>query len=84
MNKVVKVKNSANKVIEYKNQSNVLTKLLVKALENENVDFDLAHIVKFCLTPTPYNIGTADNYLAKTDKATSFNNITKDIENACH
>ena len=79
MNKFVKVNNSQNKVVEYRNQSNVVTKLLVKSLE-ENVTIDMAKLMKYCLTPIPYSIGTADGFLSKTDKSKSFSNLTKILE----
>ena len=80
MNTSVKVTSSQNKTIEYKNQCNVITKLLVKSLE-ENVSLDMAKVMAYCLTPVPYCIGTADGFLSKTDKAKSFSNLTKDVAN---
>ena len=81
LNKAVKVNSTENKVIEYRNQSNVITKLLVKALDKD-VNLDMENIMTYCLTPIPYSIGTADGFLSKTDKAKSFINLTKDIDNA--
>ena len=80
MNKSFKVNNSQNKVVEYRSQSNVITKLLVKSLE-ENVTIDMAKLMKYCLTHIPYSIGTADGFLSKTDKSTSFSNLIKSIGN---
>ena len=80
MNKSVKVNNSQNKVVEYRTQSNVITKLLVKSLE-ENVTIDMAKLMKYYLTPIPYSIGTAVGFLSKTDKSKSFSNLTKSIGN---
>ena len=37
--------------------------------------------MKYCLTPIPYSIGTADGFLSKTDKSKSFSNFTKSIGN---
>ena len=80
MNKSAKVNNSQNKVVEYRTQSNVITKLLVKSLE-ENVTIDMAKLMKYCLTPIPYSIGTADGFLSKTDKSKSFSNLMKSTGN---
>ena len=64
--KKVMVSSSQNKLIEYNNQGNIVTKLLVK-LQNKNID--LSELMRFCLTPVPYCIGTDDGPLAKTNKA---------------
>ena len=37
--------------------------------------------MKYCLTPIPDSIGTADGFLSKTDKSKSFSNLTKSIGN---
>ena len=36
-------------------------------------------MVKYCLTPVPYCIGTADGYLAKTNKTVGFSFLNKNI-----
>ncbi len=77
--KTVKLTSSQSKVIEYKHQGNVVMHLLVKSQEN---NIDIGEVMKFCLTPLPYCIGTADSYLAKTNKANSFTYITKGIQDA--
>ena len=64
--KTVMIK-SKNKLVEYKQQSSIMIQLLVRAYEN-NVS-QLGEIVKFPLSPVPYSIGTADGYLAATNKA---------------
>ena len=79
MNKSVTVKTSDNKLVEYKNQGNVIAKLLVKALEGEKLDLD--QIMKFCLTPIPYCLATADGYLAKNEKCKSLTGFTKEVGN---
>ena len=79
MNKSVSVKTSDNKLVEYKNQGNIMAKLLVKALEGEQLDLD--QIMKFCLTPIPYCLATADGYLAKNEKSKSLACFTKEVGN---
>lgn len=72
----VKLTSSASKVVEYRHTGNIVTHLLVKPQECK---LDMAELMKYCLTPVPYCIGTADNYLAKTNKAQSFTCITKGL-----
>ena len=43
---------------------------------------DMKELMAFPLTPIPYSIGTADGFLAKTDKAKGYHHLTKDIEDA--
>ena len=81
LNKMVKETNADNKITEYKKESNVIAKLLVKALDKD-VNLDIANILTYGLTPTPDSIGTADDFLSKNYKTKSFGNLTKDIENA--
>ena len=37
--------------------------------------------MKYCLTPVPYCMGTADGFLSKTDKSKGFSNLAKDVGN---
>ena len=76
--KKIKLTSSESKVVEYKHQGNIVTKLLVKSQDSKS-RVDMAELMRFCITPVPYCIGTADGYLAKTNKATGFSSLTKDI-----
>ena len=38
---------------------------------------DLKELMTFTLTPVPHSIGTADGFLAKTDKSKRFQYLTK-------
>jgi hypothetical protein len=81
MKKKVKLTNSQSKVVEYKHQGNIVMKLLVKS-QGGDIRLDMEGLMKFCLTPVPYCIGTADGFLAKTDKSKSFHHLTKGIMDA--
>ena len=54
--------------------------LLVKSQQGNMVG--LEDVMKFCLTPVPYSIGTADGYLTITAKAKCFQYVTKDVNDA--
>ncbi len=72
----VKLTSSQSKVVECKHQGNIVTKLLVKSRHST---INMSELMKYCLTPVPYSIGTADGYLAKTNKAISLSFLTKNI-----
>ena len=36
--------------------------------------------MSFQLTPAPYSLATADNFMTKTDKSTGFHRLTEDLE----
>ena len=55
--------------------------MLVKA-QAANLQLDLEEIMKYQLTPVPYCIGTADGFLAKTDKSKALQHVTKDCVNS--
>jgi len=40
----------------------------------------MAELTKYCLTPIPYSLGTADGFFVKTDKSKSLAHVTKDVE----
>ena len=42
----------------------------------------LEDVIKYCLTPVPYCLGTADGYLAVTPKAIGFEHVTKEVNDA--
>lgn len=81
MSKTVHMKTTKKKVVEYKQQGNLAFQLLVKAQE-AGVQLDLKQLMTHQLTPVPYSIATADNFLGKTDKAKGFIYLTKDMEDA--
>ena len=81
--KTVHVKTSKNKLVEYKQQGSMAMQLLVKSQQGNMVGLDmLEDVMKFCLTPVPYSIGTSDGYLTITAKAKSFQYVTKDVNDA--
>ncbi len=41
---------------------------------------DLKELMNCQLTPVPYSLGTADGYMTKTDKNTTFHFLTKEAE----
>lgn len=81
MNKSLRMKSTKKKIVEYKQQGNIAFQLLVKA-QDAGVQLDLKELMAHQLTPVPYSIATADNFLAKTDKAKGFGYLTKDLEDA--
>ena len=81
MNKTIRVKTAKNKVVEYKQQGNIAFQLLVWS-QSQDRRIDMKELMAFPLTPIPYSIGTADGFLAKTDKAKGYHHLTKDIEDA--
>ncbi|KAK6184936.1 hypothetical protein SNE40_007284 [Patella caerulea] len=79
MNKSIKLTTTQNKTIEYKQQSDIAIKLLVKSQHlPEGTKLDLEKLMTFELTPVPYSLGTADGFLAKTDKSKGRDYLTKD------
>ena len=70
-----------NKVVELKQQGNIAFQLLVK-LQGKGKELDLEKIMKYQLTPVPSCLGTPDGYLNKTNKATGFHFLTKEIPDA--
>ena len=82
VNKSANVSTSQKKEIQYKDQGNILAKLLIRALNGGDEILDLNRIMKYCLTPIPYCIATADGYLAKGEKSKSFSNLSKNVEDA--
>ena len=78
--KTVKITTNKNKVIEYRQQGNIMLQLLMRCQEGGKLEID--ELMKYPLTPVPYSLGTANGFLTKTDKARGFHNITKDVDNA--
>jgi hypothetical protein len=53
--------------------------MLVKA-QAQDTHVDLRELMSYPLTPIPYSIGTADGFMAKTDKAKGVHFLTKDVD----
>jgi len=81
MNKKSKATTTKNKVVQYQQQGNVAFQLFMKS-QNQGIQLDLRELLTYPLTPVPYSIGTADGFMAKTDKSKSFTFLTKDQEDA--
>ena len=81
MNKNMKVTTANNKVVQYKQQGNIAFQLFVKS-QSQGLQLDMKELMTYPLTPVPYSIGTADGFLAKTDKSKSFQYLTKECEDA--
>ena len=79
MTKMVKLKSSQNKTVEYKNQKNIAFQLLIKCQELD-VKVDLREVMKYSLTPVPHSLATADGFPAKTDKSKGFAYLTRNVE----
>ena len=81
MDKSSKVTTSKNKVLQFKQQGDVAFQLLFKS-QTLDLNFDLRELLTNPLTPVPFSIGTADGYLAKTDKSKGFKFLTKEEEDS--
>ena len=77
-NKVAKLKNSQNKLIQYKQQGNIAFQVLIKA-QNLNIDINIQELMTYQLTPVPYSLATTDGFLGKTNKAKGLEYLTKNI-----
>ena len=76
--KTVKLKTAQNKIITYRQHSSVAIQLLVKSQPNKTVNIE--ELIKYPLSPVPYSLGTADGYMAKTDKSKGFQYLIKEVE----
>ena len=81
MSKVSKVMSTKHKIVQYKQQGNIAFQLFVKS-QNQGLQIDLKELMTYPLTPVLYSIGTADGYLAKTDKSKGFHCLTKECTDA--
>ena len=81
LNQVVKLKTSKNKVVEYKQQSNIAFQLLVKSQKQE-AKLNIQHLLSYPLTTVPYSILTADGFLASTHEAKGFQHLVKGMDDA--
>jgi hypothetical protein len=73
------IKSSQNKIIEYRQQSNIAFQLLVRS-QCDDLRIDLKELPAYPLTPVPYSIATSDGFLNKTDKSKGYHFLTKDVE----
>jgi hypothetical protein len=73
------IKSSLNKIIEYRQQSNIAFQLLVRS-QCDDLRIDLKELPAYPLTPVPYSIATSDGFLNKTDKSKGYHFLTKDVE----
>ena len=73
------IKSSENKIIEYRQQSNIAFHLLVRS-QCDDLRIDLKELLAYPLTPVPYSIATSDGFLNKTDKSKGYHFLTKDVE----
>lgn len=79
-NKTVKLKTAQNKIITYKQHSSVALQLLVKSQSHGHIDVD--ELLKYPLSPVPYSLGTADGFMAKTDKSKGLQFLVTDVDDA--
>ena len=75
-NKTVRLKTTNNKIVTYKQHSSLALQLLVKSQPNINIE----HLMTYPLSYVPCSLGTADGYMAKTDKSKGFHWLVKDID----
>ena len=54
-------------------------KILIASQENK-IDLDLEDLINFPLTSVPFSLGTADGFLAKTDKSKGMHYLTNETE----
>jgi hypothetical protein len=73
------IKSSQNKIIEYRQQSNIAFQLLVRS-QCDDLRIDLKELLAYPLTPVPHSIATSDGFLNKTDKSKGYHFLTKDVE----
>jgi hypothetical protein len=73
------IKSFQNKIIEYRQQSNIAFQLLVRS-QCDDLRIDLKELLAYPLTPVPYSIVTSDGFLNKTDKSKGYHFLTKDVE----
>ena len=79
MSNKIKVTNSQQKVVQFKQQGNVAFSLFLKS-QNFGLKIDLEEILSYPLTSIPYSISTPNGALAKTDKSKSMHHLLKDVE----
>jgi hypothetical protein len=73
------IKSSQNKIIEYRQQSNIVFQLLVRS-QCDDLRIDLKELLAYPLTQVPYSIATPGGFLNKADKSKGYHFLTKDVE----
>jgi hypothetical protein len=73
------IKSSQNKIIEYRQLSNIAFQLLVRS-QCDDLRIDLKELLAYPFTPVPYSIATSDGFLNKTDKSKGYHFSTKDVK----
>jgi hypothetical protein len=73
------IKSSQNKIIEYRQLSNIAFQLLVRS-QCDDLRIDLNELLAYPFTPVPYSIATSDGFLNKTDKSKGYHFSTKDVK----
>ena len=68
-------KKEKNKLTVIKHQHNKIMKILIASQENK-IDLDLEEMINFPQTSVPFSLGTADGFLAKTDKSKGMHYLT--------
>ena len=79
MSKKIKVTNSQQKVVQFKQQGNVAFSLFLKS-QSLGLKIDLEELMSYYpLTSVPYSISTPDGALAKTVKSKSMHLLLKEV-----
>jgi hypothetical protein len=65
LTKKTTIKSSQNKIIAYRQQSNIAFQLLVRS-QCDDLKMNLKELLAYTLTPVPYSIATSDGFLNKT------------------
>ena len=81
MNKKLTMKSSDNKVVQYKQQGNIIFHLFLKC-QQLSIQVKLDELVQYPMTPVKYSIATADGFLCNTNKSKTFHQLVKDQEDA--
>ena len=68
-----------NILIQYTHQGNVAFHPLMRCPRNPDSKVDPRDLLTYPLTAVPYGLATTDGYFAKTDKAKSYNHVTRDL-----
>ena len=77
-NKKVQLTSTEGKLVQYQEQGNLAFQLLVKSQLMEK-PICIEELVKFCLTPIPVSLATADGFFAKTNKANVIHHLKDNI-----
>ena len=75
------VQNREEQSCTVRQQNNIAFQLFMKS-QSPGIQLDLRELQTYLVTLVLCNIGTADGFIAKTDKSKSFSHLTKDVEDA--